>query len=435
MFDLKLFRINFSSLKEKLKARLNTDTIIKFIYIKELDIKYLKILKKVEKLRMLTNKQTKRLGILKTTTINIKERDTNQEIEALKKILTELKTKRSSYENEFKNIKNELKKIILEIPNFPDDETIKVNNKYKILKVVDFPNKKQKSKKDHLSIGCNFSFFEVETAVKMSASKFIIYKQKGATLVRALVDFMISSHKEKGYQEYLFPFLNNYEAFVGSGHFPKFEKEVFKVDKGRFFLIPTAEVPLVNFFRNKNLDIKNLPLKLVSFSPCFRREAGSSGSLTKGLIRLHQFYKVELLRVVLPISPNFNEEFEEMIFDCAYILEQLEISYRIVLLPAHDLAFAAAKTIDLEVWFPSKNDYVEISSISNCKDFQARRVNCRLNKNKLSEVNFPYIFNGSGLAIDRLIAAILENFYDEKINKILIPKILKKFLKTNKKYF
>jgi seryl-tRNA synthetase len=263
---------------------------------------------------------------------------------------------------------------------------------------------------------------DLESAAKIAGSGFALYKGLGARIERALMNFMIDVHtNEHGYTEVLPPFMANRESFIGTGNLPKFENELFKVSETDMFLIPTAEVPVTNMHRDEILDEDELPKKYVAYTPCFRREAGSYGKDVHGLMRQHQFNKVELVKFVLP--QNSYDELESLKDDAARILELLELPYRAVVLCTGDLGFSSAKTYDLEVWIPSENMYREISSCSNFEDFQSRRANIRYREKKGGKTRFLHTLNGSGLAIGRTVIAILEN-NQERDGSVTIPKVL-----------
>lgn len=266
---------------------------------------------------------------------------------------------------------------------------------------------------------------DFDLGAKLSGSRFVVYTNKGAKMLRALADLLIQTHTDHDYQEMFVPVIVNRELMYGTGQLPKFAEDAYVT--GDQYLIPTAEVPLTNIHANEILDLKTLPKKYVAFSQCFRQEAGSAGRDTKGLIRLHQFNKVELVKIVEPESSV--QELELLVEDAQAILELFDLPYRVVELCTGDLGFSATKTYDLEVWFPSQNKYREISSCSNCGDFQARNMMIRY-KNNNNETKLVHTLNGSGVAIDRLIAAILENYYDGE--KLVLPAKLQPYFNGEK---
>ncbi|MCP2606588.1 serine--tRNA ligase, partial [Candidatus Aminicenantes bacterium AC-708-I09] len=280
--------------------------------------------------------------------------------------------------------------------------------------------------KPHWEIGKKLGILDFERATKIAGARFPLYIGAGAKLERALINFMLDIHtKEKGYIEVLPPFIANKESLIGTGNLPKFEYDLFKLRGYDWYLIPTAEVPLTNIFRDEILKEDELPKRFVSYTPCFRKEAGSYGKDVKGLIRQHQFNKVELMTFSLP--ENSYEELERLTTDAEEILKRLGLHYRVVVLCTGDLGFASAKTYDLEVWMPHRKDYVEISSCSNFEDFQARRANIRFKRKNKSKPEFVHTLNGSGLAIGRTVSAILENFQQED-GSVVIPKALRPYM-------
>ncbi|VDR41811.1 seryl-tRNA synthetase [Mycoplasmopsis caviae] len=271
----------------------------------------------------------------------------------------------------------------------------------------------------HYTIASNLNIIDLERAVKMSGSRYVIYKGLGARLARALMNFMLDLHVKNGYEEYSVPFIVKPEILFGTGQLPKFKEDLFALEDTKNYLIPTAEVPLTNYYNNEIIDLSK-PIRMTAFTECFRSEAGSSGKDTKGIIRNHQFKKVELVKIVS--EKDWEAEFNQMLEQAKLVLDELELPYRELLLCTGDLGFASRKTIDIEVWLPSEIKYREISSVSYMGDFQARRAMIRY-KNEDGENVYAHTMNGSGLAIDRLIAAILEN-YQNKDGSITIPKKL-----------
>jgi len=287
----------------------------------------------------------------------------------------------------------------------------------------------KKTSKPHWEIAEKLDMIDFTRATKLSGSRFILYKDKGALLVRALLNFMIDLHRKKGYCEFLPPLIVNQDILVGTGQLPKFKEDLFQLKGTEQYLIPTAEVPLTNIYQQEIIDFANLPLKMCAYTPCFRSEAGSAGKDTRGIIRLHQFNKVELVQIVDPAESY--QAREELTNDAAAVLSALEIPYRVISLCTGDLGFSASKTYDLELWLPSQNCYREVSSCSNCEAFQARRMKLRARKENNVKI-YPHTLNGSGLAIDRVVAAILENFYDEEKAILNIPLVLQPYMNNLK---
>jgi seryl-tRNA synthetase len=279
---------------------------------------------------------------------------------------------------------------------------------------------------NHWDIGESLAILDFERAAKIAGARFCVYRGAGARLERALINFMLDLHtSENGYQEMLPPALVNRAALVGTGQLPKFEEDLFHLAPGDYFLIPTAEVPLTNLHRGEILEREALPVKYVAYTPCFRSEAGSYGKDVRGLIRQHQFNKVEMVKLTEP--ENSYDELEAMVRNAEEVLQRLKLPYRVVELCTGDMGFGAAKTYDLEVWLPGQNTYREISSCSNCEDFQARRANLRYRKERKGKPLFVHTLNGSGLAVGRTLVAVLEN-YQQKDGSVIVPDALRPYM-------
>ena len=282
------------------------------------------------------------------------------------------------------------------------------------------------SAKNHWDIGEELGILDFARAAKIAGARFALYKDAGARLERALINFMLDLHTEKhGYREVLPPYLVNRDTMTGTGQLPKFEEDLFRVSEPDFFLIPTAEVPVTNIHRKEMLEREQLPIRYVAYTPCFRREAGSYGQDVRGLIRQHQFNKVELVKFTEP--EHSYAELEKLLADAEAVLQQLQLPYRVVELCTGDLGFAAAKTYDLEVWLPGQTAYREISSCSNFEDFQARRAQIRYRKETKGKPIFVHTLNGSGLAVGRTLVAVLEN-YQQKDGSVVIPEVLRSYM-------
>jgi seryl-tRNA synthetase len=280
--------------------------------------------------------------------------------------------------------------------------------------------------KSHWDIGEELGILDFERASKIAGARFAVYQNAGAKLERALINFMLDLHtREHGYKEILPPALVNRAALVGTGNLPKFEDDLFHLAPGDYFLIPTAEVPLTNLHRDEMLEREQLPIKYAAYTPCFRSEAGSYGKDVRGLIRQHQFNKVEMVKLTEPETSY--DELETMTHNAEEVLQRLELAYRVVELCTGDMGFAAAKTYDIEVWLPGQNDYREISSCSNCEDFQARRANIRYRRGKQAKPSFVHTLNGSGLAVGRTFVAVLEN-YQQKDGSVVVPEALRPYM-------
>ncbi|HHZ20925.1 MAG TPA: serine--tRNA ligase [Firmicutes bacterium] len=331
-------------------------------------------------------------------------------------------------DEEIRAIEARLNEILLTIPNLPDasvpegpDETYNQEvRRWGEIRVFDF------TPKPHWDIGEGLGILDFERGSKISGARFTVLKGKGAKLERALVNFMLDLHtKEHGYEEIFPPFLVNRDCMVGTGQLPKFEEDMFRVTPGDYFLIPTAEVPVTNLHRDEILDVEQLPLYYTAYTACFRAEAGAAGRDTRGVIRQHQFNKVELVKFTKP--EDSEAEHEKLVRNAETVLQRLGLPYRVVLLCGGDMGFSAAKCYDLEVWFPSSGTYREISSCSNFKDFQARRANIRYRPAPGAKPEFVHTLNGSGLAIGRTLAAILEN-YQNADGSVTVPEVLREYL-------
>ena len=343
-------------------------------------------------------------------------------IDEMKKQSDSLSNEIELLQNDFNVLKNELEEEMLSIPNIPDDDVPEGIDEASNLELEKIIYNQAESGPDHVEIGEQLDLLDFESANKLSGSRFVVLKGKLAHLQRALIKFMLDEAESNGYEEYYVPFIVNSESLLGTGQLPKFEDDQFSVGEGKY-LIPTAEVPLTNLYRNELIEAGNLPLKMTAHTPCFRAEAGSYGKDTRGMIRQHQFEKIELVKFV-----NANESdqaLNELVAHASNILDKLELSYRKVVLCTGDLGFSAAKTIDLEVWLPSQNCFREISSCSNFRDFQTRRMNTKVKEG--SAKSYPHTLNGSALAVGRTLLAILENYYENGVG-VHIPKVLGPYL-------
>ena len=407
MIDINLLRADPEKVKNSLKIKnydLDSDLFI------EIDSNRKTLQTEVEDLKGLKNKLSKDFGELKSN---------NQDTSELSNQLDEIKKNLFEKEELLNKTLSQLNNFLLDIPNIPhqDVEAGKSEEDNKVIKT--FGDVQKKDSIDHLEIT---SDIDTESAVKLAGTRFAVLKDDIAKLQRALISFMLDVAEKNGYEERYVPFIANSRSLTGTGQLPKFEEDLFKITED-LFLIPTAEVPLTNLYADSILEQGSLPIKVTSHTPCFRSEAGSYGKDTKGLIRQHQFEKVEIVQIV---HPNESEAaLESLLSNAEEILQLLELPYQVVQLCGGDLGFSSAKTYDIEVWIPSQNKYREISSCSNFTDFQSRRSKIRLNEdgNKI----LPHTLNGSALAVGRTLVAIIENFYDEK-NSIRIPKPLQKYL-------
>ena len=410
MIDINLIRNNRTWVEEQLAKRGQKYDLSKIV---SLDQQRRELQQQVDSYRNRRKVLSEEIGKLKKEKISAENQ--LKEIEYIKSQLDELEKKLDELSKQ-QNFE------LLFIPNIPD-KTVPVGTSEKDNKVV--YQSKEISQYDfevspHWEIGKNLDILDFEVAAKISGSRFVMLKGLGAKLERALINFMLDEHIKNGYQEVWLPYLVSKESITGTGQLPKFEEELYKCDLDELYLIPTAEVTLVNIHKNEFIAEEDLPKKYVSYSACFRREAGSYGKDVKGLIRNHQFNKIELVKFTKP--EDSDKELEILVQDATSILQKLGITYRIVLLCSADLGFASAKTYDLEVWMPGEKRWREVSSCSNCKDFQARRLNIKV-KCKDGRKEFVHTLNGSGLAVGRTFACILET-YQQKDGTIKIPDVL-----------
>ena len=409
MIDINLLRSDPEKVKNNLKIK-NYDLDIGLFNEIDSSRKTLQI--EVEDLKGLKNKLSKDFGELKKN---------NQDTSELSNQLNEIKDSLQKKETLLVQTLAHLNYFLLDIPNLAhqDVEEGKSEDDNKVIKT--FGEVQKKDSLDHLEITMDI---DTESAVKLAGTRFVVLKDDIAKMHRALISFMLDVAEKNGYEEHYVPYMANALSLTGTGQLPKFEEDLFKVTED-LFLIPTAEVPLTNLYANTILDKGNVPIKLTSHTPCFRSEAGSYGKDTKGLIRQHQFEKVEIVQIVHPDKSD--TALEDLLSNAEEILQLLELPYQVVQLCGGDLGFSSAKTYDIEVWIPSQNKYREISSCSNFTDFQSRRSKMRLveGSNKI----FPHTLNGSALAVGRTLVAIVENYYDGEENAIHVPKSLQKYLK------
>ncbi len=420
MLDLNYVRENLEKIKEALKNRnFPAESLDKFV---ELDAERRRIIGEADAINQKRNSSSKEIGALMQAGKRAEADAKKSEIAGLKDDQTELEKQRDEAENA-------MRELLAGLPNIPAegvpvgaDESANVEiRKWGEPKEFDF------EVKDHVDLGESSGILDQERAVKITGSRFAILNGAGARLERALVNFMLDVHTtEHGYLETLPPFLVNRKSLFGTNQLPKFEEELFHIkDERGFALIPTAEVPVTNYHAEEILDAKDLPKQYVAYSPCFRSEAGSYGRDTRGLIRQHQFEKVELVKITLP--ENSDEEHEKLTANAERILQLLGLPYRTVVLSTGDMGFGAKKTYDIEVWLPSQKTYREISSCSNCGDFQARRMNLRFKRGGGGKPEYAHTINGSGLAVGRTWIAILEN-YQQADGSIIIPEILHRYM-------
>ncbi|CAG7838782.1 seryl-tRNA synthetase [Clostridium novyi B str. ATCC 27606] len=421
MLDLKRIRNNPEEIKNIMQNR-GEDFDNKLIDdVVALDERRRQILVEVEKLKSKRNSESSQIGKLKK-----EGKDTSDVMAEMKKLSDEIK----AFDVELNEVDEKIKYIMLRIPNIPnpnvpdgesDEDNVEIRKWGEVTK-FDFESKA------HWDIGVDLGILDFERGGKISGSRFTIYKGLGARLERAIINYFLDMHTiDHGYTEILPPYMVNRESMTGTGQLPKFEEDAFKVENNGYFLIPTAEVPVTNMYRNEILNGEDLPIKHAAYSACFRAEAGSAGRDTRGLVRQHQFNKVELVKFVKPEQSY--DELEKLTRDAEDVLKGLGLPYRVVRICKGDLGFTAALKYDIEVWMPSYNRYVEISSCSNFEDFQARRANIRYKDSQKSKPEFIHTLNGSGVAIGRTVAAILENYQNED-GTVTIPEALRPYMRN-----
>jgi seryl-tRNA synthetase len=416
MLDLKLIRERLAWVQDRLSLRgqdLPWDTF------ESLDKDRREILQEAEALKHRRNTVSDQIGRLK------KEKKEDQEaIEEMRLVSKRIK----ELDDSLAGIEEKFSAIILTLPNIPH-ETVPVGYSSEDNPVVRTWGEKPAfsfTPRPHWEIGEELDILDFERATRMTGARFVVYKGPGARLERALINFMLDLHTtQHGYTEILPPFMVNSQSLIGTGQLPKFRDELFKLEGWDYFLIPTAEVPVTNLYQQETLSAQELPKYFVSYTPCFRSEAGSYGKDTRGLIRQHQFNKVELVKFCAPEESYF--ELEGLLQNAEEVLKQLKLPYQVVILCTGDLGFASAKTYDIEVWLPGQNLYREISSCSNYEDFQARRANIRFRREGRPKTELVHTINGSGLAVGRTLVALLEN-YQQADGSILIPSALQPYM-------
>ncbi|WKV07632.1 serine--tRNA ligase [Thermoanaerobacterium sp. CMT5567-10] len=419
MLDIKRIRNNPDEVKRAIELKKENSNIDEFL---EIDEKRRGILKELESLKNTRNKESENIAKLKRE---------GKDAEELIKEMKEISDKIKAMESDVKQYDERLEELLWTIPNIPhesvpvgdsDADNVEVR-RWGDVRKFDFEIK------PHWDIGVELGILDFEAASRVTGSRFTFYKGLGCRLERSLISFMMDLHTEKhGYTEVFPPFMVHRRSMYGTGQLPKFEEDAFKVAGTDYFLIPTAEVPVTNMYRETIIDAEELPIYNCAYSACFRQEAGSAGRDTRGLIRQHQFNKVELVKITEP--ERSYEELEKMVNDAEDVLKTLGIPYRVVSICTGDLGFTAAKKYDLEVWMPSYGRYVEISSCSNCEDFQARRANIKYRPKGGGKAQYVHTLNGSGVAVGRTFAAILEN-YQQEDGSVVIPEALRPYMKCD----
>lgn len=413
MLDMKNLRQNFDEVKAKLETRgVDASQVIE---LRDLDEQRRELLVKVETMKKERNEVSEQIAQMKRN-----KEDASEVIERMRSLGSEIK----ALDSELADVDEKMQYIAVRLPNLPADgvpvgEDEDANEE---IRRVGTPRKFDFEPKPHWEIGEDLGILDFERGAKVSGSRFLYYKGLGARLERAVYNFMLDEHAKEGYEEIIPPYLVNDKSMFGTGQFPKFKEDVFQIqnDDRDLTMIPTAEVPLTNYYAGEILDEKDLPIYFTALSPSFRSEAGSAGRDTRGLIRLHQFNKVEMVKFSKP-EDSF-DELEKMTLNAQNILEKLGLPHRVIILSTGDMGFSAAKTYDVEVWIPAQDTYREISSCSNCVDFQAHRAMIRYRKEN-GQIDYVHTLNGSGLAVGRTVAAILENYQNED-GSVTIPEVL-----------
>jgi len=423
MLDIKFIRENQNLVKQSLENRnlkLDLDNVIK------LDDDRRTILSKLEVLRAKRNQANDEISALLQ-----QKKDAKEKINSMKAVSGEI----SQFEAQLKELEPQLDKILLTIPNIPHS-SVPVGGPAKntIVRSWGEPRKFNFKPQTHIDLAQNLDIIDFNRAAKITGSNFILYKGLGARLERGLINFMLDLHTQKhGYTEVFPPFLVNRASMCGTGQLPKLEEDMYRLKDDDLFLIPTAEVPLTNIFRDEILDGEKLPIYYTAYTACFRREAGTYGKDTRGLVRVHQFDKVEMVKFVKPETSY--DELERLVKDAEEVLQLLELPYRVAVLATQDLSFAASKCYDLEVYAPGLDKWLEVSSCSNFESFQARRAGIRFRRKTedgKQKTEFVHTLNGSGIALARTVAAILEN-YQQEDGTILVPKALRGYLDGQEK--
>ncbi|MGM9928044.1 MAG: serine--tRNA ligase [Bacillus sp. (in: firmicutes)] len=417
MLDVKLLRANLEEVKQKLQFR--GEDLTDLGKFEELDSKRRELIAKTEQLKSRRNEVSQQIAIMKR-----EKQDADQVIKEMREVGDQIK----ELDDELRVVEADLDRLLLSIPNIPHESVPVGDSEDDNVVVRTWGEIKQYNfePKPHWDLATDLGILDFERAAKVTGSRFVFYKGLGARLERALISFMLDLHvDEHGYTEVLPPYMVNRASMTGTGQLPKFEEDAFRIEAEDYFLIPTAEVPVTNMHREEILKADDLPIQYAAYSACFRSEAGSAGRDTRGLIRQHQFNKVELVKFVKP--EDSYEELEKLTGNAEKVLQLLGLPYQVLSMCTADLGFTAAKKYDIEVWLPSYNTYREISSCSNFEDFQARRANIRFRREAKGKPEFVHTLNGSGLAIGRTVAAILEN-YQREDGSIEIPHVLRPYM-------
>jgi seryl-tRNA synthetase len=418
MLDIKLIRENPDLVKQGIQNKNEKDRVDEIL---SLDEKRRKIITEVEELKAKKNQVSSKIPQMKKA-----GEDTTQIFAEMKNVSDKI----SELDNQLKDVENELNAILLFIPNIPHSsvpvgKTPEQNVEARKWQPEGFKFEKVDRTLDHIELGKKLNVLDFERGAKVSGSGFPVYVGKGATLERALINFMLDYHlTQHNYKEVFPPFLVNKESMYGTGQLPKMEDDMYAIEKDGLYPVPTAEVPITNLHRDEMLADNDLPINYVGYSACFRREAGSYGKESKGFLRVHQFNKVEMVKIVKPETSY--DELENLVKDAEDILKELKIPYRIIMLCTGDLSFSAAKCYDIETWSPAEQKWLEASSCSNFEDFQARRANIRFKREGGKKPEFVHTLNGSGLATSRLMVSLLE-IYQTAEGTIKVPEVLQKY--------
>jgi len=418
MLDIKFIRENPDLVKQGIQNKNEKDRVDEIL---SLDEKRRKIIAEVEELKAKKNQVTAKIPQMKKA-----GEDTTQIFAEMKMVSDKI----TELDNQLKEVENELNNILMFIPNLPHSsvpvgKTAEQNVEVRKWSPEGFSFDKKEKTLDHIELGKKHNILDFERGAKVSGSGFPVYVGKGATLERALINFMLDYHlTNHNYKEVFPPFLVNKESMQGTGQLPKMEDDMYVIEKDGLYPVPTAEVPITNLHRDEMLTEKDLPIRYVGYSACFRREAGSYGKESKGFLRVHQFNKVEMVKIVKP--ENSYDELENLVKDAEDILQALKIPYRILMLCTGDLSFAAAKCYDIETWSPAEQRWLEASSCSNFEDFQARRASIRFKREVSKKPEFVHTLNGSGLATSRLMVSLLETYQTDE-GTIKVPDVLQKY--------
>ena len=418
MLDLKFIRENPEAVKQGINNKNEKDRVDEIL---GLDEKRRELILRGDELKSERNQVSSQIPVLKK-----QGKDVSELLSSMKVVSDQI----ADIDTRLREVENELNEILMYVPNMPHEsvpvgKTADDNVEVRQWTPEGFSFENKSKTLDHLELGKKFKILDFERGAKISGSGFPLYLGKGATLERALINFMLDYHLQNhNYTEVFPPFLVNRDSMKGTGQLPKMEDDMYAIDKDELYPIPTAEVPITNIYRNEIINESELPIRHVGYSACFRREAGSYGKESKGFLRVHQFNKVEMVKLVKPETSY--DELEALVNDAEDILKALKIPYRILLLCTGDLSFSAAKCYDIETWSPAENRWLEASSCSNFENFQARRANIRFRPETTKKPEFVHTLNGSGLATSRLMVSILEN-YQTGDGKITVPEVLRKY--------